>query len=96
MLRNRGLVPSLLSSLDDPYVKEPQPYWGGQPVWADMLATMNKIPPYRGTQFYQETRSTIMIKTVTDYLNGQFPTAKEALDAAANQIASATGLPIAQ
>lgn len=96
MLKNRGLVPSLLASLEDPYVKEPQPYWGGQPIWADILATMNKIPPYRGTQFYQETRSTIMIKTVTDYLNGQFASAKEALDAAANQIAAATGLPIAQ
>ena len=27
-----------------------------------------------------------MIKTVTDYLNGKFATAKEALDDAANQI----------
>lgn len=96
MLKNRGLVPSLLASLEDPYVKEPQPYWGGQPVWQDILATMNKIPPYRGTQFYQETRATVMIKTVTDYLNGNFATAKEALDEAANQIAAATGLPIAQ
>jgi lactose/L-arabinose transport system substrate-binding protein len=96
MLRNRGLVPSLLSSLDDPYVKEAQPYWGGQPVWSDILATMNKIPPYRGTQFYQETRATVMIKSVTDYLNGGYPSAKEALDEAASQISTATGLPIAQ
>ena len=36
-----------------------------------------------------------MIKTVTDYLNGKFASAKDALDDAANQIASATGLPIA-
>ena len=96
MLKNRGLVPSLLASLDDPYVKEPQPYWGGQAIWSDILATMNKIPPYRGTQFYQETRATIMIKTVTDYLNGKFASAKDALDDAANQISVATGLPIAQ
>ena len=37
MLKEFGLVPSLLSALDDPFVKEPLPYWGGQAVWADIL-----------------------------------------------------------
>ncbi len=31
MLREYGLVPSLLSALDDPYVEEGQPFWGDQP-----------------------------------------------------------------
>jgi lactose/L-arabinose transport system substrate-binding protein len=96
MLKNRGLVPSLLASLEDPYVKAPQEYWGGQPIWSEMLATMDQIPPYRGTQFYQEVRSTIMVKVVNDYLNGSHATAKEALDDAAEQISAATGLPIMQ
>lgn len=95
MLKNRGLVPSLLAALQDPYVKQPQEYWGGQPIWTDLLATMDKIPPYRGTQFFQETRN-IVITVQNDFLNGKHASAKEALDEAANQIASATGLPIAQ
>jgi lactose/L-arabinose transport system substrate-binding protein len=93
MLKNRGLVPSLLAALDDPYVKSPQPYWGNQAIWVDVLGTMDKINPYRGTQFYAEVRGTIVVKAINDYLNGTYKTAQEALDAAADQISSATGLP---
>jgi lactose/L-arabinose transport system substrate-binding protein len=93
MLKNRGLVPSLLSALDDPYVKAPQPYWGNQAIWVDVLGTMKDIHPYRGTQFYADVRGTIVIKAVNDYLNGAYKTAQEALDAAADQISSSTGLP---
>src|SRR5581483_1676294 len=96
MLKSRGLVPSLLAALDDPYVKAPQPYWGNQPIWVDVLGTMKNINPYRGTQFYNEVRGTIVVKAIRDYLNGTFKSAKETLDSAANQIASSTGLPIAQ
>jgi lactose/L-arabinose transport system substrate-binding protein len=95
MLKNRGLVPSLLSALDDPFVKAPQPYWGGQAIWTDVLGTMKNVNPYRGTQFYSEVRGTIVVKAINDYLNGTYKSAKEALDAAAKQISSATGLPIA-
>ena len=95
MLKNRGLVPSLLSALDDPFVKAPQPYWGNQAIWTDVLGTMKNVNPYRGTQFYSEVRGTIVVKAINDYLNGTYKSAKEALDAAAKQISSATGLPLA-
>ena len=93
MLKNRGLVPSLLAALDDPYVKAPQPYWDNQSIWVDVLGTMKDVHPYQGTQFYSEVRSTIVIKAINDYLNGTYKTAQDALDAAADQISSATGLP---
>ena len=95
MLENRGLVPSLLAALDDPYVKAPQPFWGDQAIWVDILGTMKDIRPHRGTQFFDEVRGTIVIKVIIDYLNGNYASAKEALDAAAEQISSVTGLPIA-
>jgi lactose/L-arabinose transport system substrate-binding protein len=95
MLKNRGLVPSLLSATETEYAKSPMEYWGGQPIWTEMLATMDQIPPYRGTQFFDEVRGTIVIKAINDYLNGTYNSAQEALDAAAEQISSATGLPIA-
>jgi len=37
-----------------------------------------------------------MVKTQADYVAGRFPSAKAALDAAAQQISQATGLPIAR
>ena len=86
-------MPALLSSIDDPYVKEPQPFWGGQPVWADMLATLPDIKPYRSTPYYTDANG-IMKVVVNDYLDGHYPSAKAALDAAAHQIADASGLPI--
>lgn len=95
MLKNRGLVPSLLSATQTEYAKSPMEYWGNQPIWAEMLATMERIPPYRGTQYYAEVRGTIVVKAINDYLNGTFKTAKEALDGAAEQISGATGLPLA-
>ena len=93
MMKYRGLVTSLLSSVDDPYVKEPQPFWGGQPVWADMLATLPNIPVYRSTPYYTDATG-IMKVVVNDYLEGHYKSAKEALDAAARQIADASGLPV--
>jgi lactose/L-arabinose transport system substrate-binding protein len=95
MLKEFGLVPSLVSAIEDPYVKAPQPYWGGQAVWVDILATLPKIAPMRGTPFQGDAEG-IYRQVQTKYLAGEFPDAKTALDDAANQIASATGLPIAQ
>jgi lactose/L-arabinose transport system substrate-binding protein len=94
MLKAFGLVPSLMSSLEDPYVKEGQPYWGGQAVWVDILSTLPKIEPARGTPFQGDAEA-IYRATQTKYLNGEYADAKAALDDAANQIASATGLPVA-
>ncbi|MFL5018767.1 MAG: extracellular solute-binding protein [Rhizobium sp.] len=95
MLKEFGLVPSLLSAEKDPFVNEPQPYWGGQKVWADILATLPKIVPSRGTAFQSDAEA-IFKATQTKFFAGGYPDAKAALDDAAKQIASAAGLPIAQ
>ena len=93
MLKDFGLVPSLISALDDPYVAQGLPYWGGQAVWKDILATLPKVVPSRGTQF-QSDAEIIMRAVQTKYLAGGYADAKAALDDAANQIAAATGLPV--
>ena len=95
MLKSFGLVPSLLSAVKDPFVSQPQPYWGGQAVWSEILGTLPKIVPSRGTAF-QSDADEIYKATQTKYFAGGYPDAKAALDDAANQIASATGLPIAE
>lgn len=95
MLRNYGLVPSYLPALEDPYLRQPQAYWGNQPIWDLILGTLGRIPPARGTQFFQEARQ-IMTVVQADFLAGRYRTAREALDAAARQISRATGLPIAR
>lgn len=95
MLKSFGLVPSLLSAVKDPFVSEPLPFYNGQAIWVDILGTLPKISPSRGTQFQSDADS-IYKATQTKYLAGGYPDGKTALDDAANQIASATGLPIAQ
>lgn len=95
MLKAFGLVPSLISALDDPYVKEKQAYWGDQAVWTDILASLATIKPSRGTAFQQDAETTVRA-VQTSYFNGGYPDAKAALDDAAKQIASATGMPIAE
>lgn len=95
MLKSFGLVPSLLTADKDAFAKEPQPYWGGQAIWADILATLPKIVPSRGTAFQSDAEGIYRV-TQTKYLAGGFPDAKTALDDAAKQIESATGVPIAQ
>ncbi|RWQ52137.1 ABC transporter substrate-binding protein [Mesorhizobium sp.] len=93
MLKGFGLVPSLISALDHPYVSEGQPYWRGQAVWKDILGTLPKVVPSRGTPFQSDAE--IIVRAVqTKYLGGGYPDAKAALDDAASQIASATGLPV--
>jgi lactose/L-arabinose transport system substrate-binding protein len=95
MLKEFGLVPSLLTALDDPYVSQEQPYWGGQKVWVDILSTLPKVNPSRGTPFFQDADK-IMVAVQLKYLNGEYADAKAALDDAANQIAGATGMTIGQ
>jgi lactose/L-arabinose transport system substrate-binding protein len=95
MLKEFGLVPSLISAVEDPYVQQPLEYWGGQAVWKDILATLPKIAPMRGTPFQSDAESVVRA-VQTKYFAGEYADAKAALDDAANQIASATGLPIAQ
>jgi lactose/L-arabinose transport system substrate-binding protein len=95
MFKNKGLIPSLLSAVKSDFAKSPQKYWGDQPLWADMLATADKIPISRATQFYVDGRN-VMKVIVNDYLTGtKYPSAKAALDAAAKQMSTASGLPVA-
>ncbi len=95
MLKSFGLVPSLLTAVEDPFVKERQPYWGGQTVWTDILSTLPKIKPARGTSF-QADADGIYKAVQTKYFANGYPDAKTALDDAAKQIETATGLPIAE
>lgn len=95
MLREYGLVPSLLTAVEDPYVAEPAAFWGGQAVWQDILATLPAVNPSRGTPFLADADA--IVRTVqTGYLNGEYDSARAALDDAASQIALVTGLPIAE
>jgi lactose/L-arabinose transport system substrate-binding protein len=95
MLREYGLVPSLLTALDDPFVQEPLAFWGDQTVWQDVLGTLDKIEPIRGTPFFGDADEIVQV-VQTGYLNGEYDTAQAALDDAASQIELVTGLPIAQ
>lgn len=95
MLKTFGLVPSLNSAVNDPYVQEGQPYWGGEPVWQEILATLPNIHPSRGTPFQSDAEA-IVRAVQTSYFSGGYPDAQAAMDDAANQIAGATGLPIAE
>jgi len=90
-----GLAPSLLPLLDSPQLAEGIGFYDGQAIWADILGTLGEVPAVAGTQFFQEARE-VMIGITNDYLDGNFGSAQEALDRAAQQIAQATGLPIAR
>ncbi|MDZ7703807.1 MAG: sugar ABC transporter substrate-binding protein [Trueperaceae bacterium] len=94
ILFNYGLVPSYLPVQDAAALEQGVDYFGGQPVWDLLLGTLGDVPPANGTQFFQEARN-VMTAVVNDYLNGNYDSAQAALDRAANQIAQATGLPIA-
>ncbi len=94
MLKEMGLVPSLLTAVEDPYVQEPSEFWGGQAIWTDILATLPKINPSRGTPFFGDADG-ILKSVQTGFLNGQYETAQAALDDAASQIEAVTGLPVA-
>lgn len=93
MLREQGLVPSLLSALEHPYVKDTIPFWGDQAVWVTALETLPKIMQVRGTPNYTEANTT-MTRVQLEYINDGFDSAEDALAAAAKQISLATGLPV--
>lgn len=95
MLKEYGLVPSLLTAVDDPYTKEPLPFWGDQAVWQVILPTLPKISPSRGTAFFADADG-VLRAVQTQYLNGGYEDAKAALDDAASQIELVTGLPVAE
>lgn len=95
MLKDQGLVPSLVTALEDPYVAEPQAFWGDQKVWELILGRLEHIAPINGSEFFSDADQ-IMLTVQTAYLNGQYGSAQEAMDDAAKQIGFATGLPVAE
>ncbi len=95
MLREFGLVPSLVSALDDPYVNEPSEFWGGQKVWELVLSRLEIIEPMNGTAYFSDADQ-VLQSVQTKYLNGEYDSAQAALDDAAMQISFATGLPVAE
>ena len=95
MLKEYGLVPSLLTAIEDPYVAEAQPFWGGQAVWQTILEPLPRVAPSRGTPFFGDADG-IMRTVQTGYLSGSYDSAQAALDDAAHQIELVTGLPVAQ
>ncbi len=94
ILRDYGLTPSLLPVLEDPFLEEGVDFFGGQPVWGEILGTLGSVPAVAGSQYFQEARE-VMIGTVNDYLDGNYDSAQAALEEAAQRISQATGLPIA-
>ncbi len=94
MLKDQGLVPSLVSALDDPYVSEPSAFWGDQKVWELVLSRLELIQPMNGTSFFSDADQ-VLQAVQTKYLNGEYASAQEALDDAAKQVSFATGLPVA-
>lgn len=94
MLECCGLVPSYLPATRAPEASAPVAYFGGQPIWELVLSTLGDVPPVRGSQHFQVARE-IMVAIVSDYLDGNFESAQQALNEAATRISAATTLPVA-
>lgn len=94
MLKNEGLFPAYLPALKDPFVTAPQPYYGGQPVFKTFADLADKVPPVEETKDGPKARDIVNRTVSAIVLRGKDP--KEALDSAAEQIAAATGRPIAK
>lgn len=89
MMENEGLFPAYLPALADPMYAENDPYFSNEPalkVFAELTAV---IPPTYYTGDYAEASEIVANATVDAILNGK--NAQEALDAAAEAIAEATG-----
>jgi lactose/L-arabinose transport system substrate-binding protein len=94
MAKNEGLFPAYLPALSDPYFSAPQPYYGGQTVFKTFADLAKDIPPVDYTK--DEAKADDIVNSTISgiLLHGRNP--KSALDSAAQQIASATGLQIAK
>ena len=96
MLREYGLVPSLLSALDDPFVAGAAAASGATSRsgrWCSARSTRSSRSAARRSSA-TPTRSCRRCRP--QYLNGGYDSAQAALDDAAKQIELVTGLPIAE
>lgn len=94
MLETSGLFPSYLPAQDDPYFATPQPYFDGQPVLELFAAASKEVPPFRYTGDSSKADELVVNMVADVLLNGRDPA--EALTATAQQLASATGRPLAK
>lgn len=94
MLKQSGLVPAYLPATRDPYLQQPQPFWGGQPIWNTVLRDVDQPMP-RGTEYYQEAHH-IAATMFSEYLAGRAGSAAECLAQTAELMHQATGLPLAR
>ncbi|MGW9167785.1 ABC transporter substrate-binding protein [Agromyces sp. NPDC055658] len=94
MMENEGLFPSYLPALEGEYFAKPQEYFGGQPVYELFAEQTANIPPITFTTDNAEARDIVANAVVAAVLNGADP--QQALDDAAQQIATATGREIAE
>jgi lactose/L-arabinose transport system substrate-binding protein len=54
--KSRDLFPALLPALDDPFVDEPDPFFGNQPVRRLFATDLDKIPTLTRTRDWVEAR----------------------------------------
>lgn len=94
MMQEEGLFPSYLPALDAPLFHEPQPYFGGEKVYELFATQTPKIPSITYTSDNAKAMDIVSNAVVASVLNNQEPA--PALQAAAEQIATATGRKIAQ
>ncbi|MDQ0895254.1 ABC transporter substrate-binding protein [Agromyces ramosus] len=94
MMEQEGLFPSYLPALQGDYFREPQEYFGGQPVYELFAEQTANIPPITFTTDNAEASDIVANAVVAAVLNGADPAT--ALQDAAEQIATATGREIAE
>lgn len=93
MMEHEGLFPSYLPALQAEYFAAPQEYFDGQPVYELFAEQTANIPPIVFTTDNAKASDLVANAVVAAVLNGADP--KQALDDAAQQIATATGREIA-
>ncbi|CAN5506515.1 extracellular solute-binding protein [soil metagenome] len=93
MMQDEGLFPSYLPALAADYFSEPQPYFGGQPVYELFAEQTAHIPAITFTTDNAEASDIVANAVVAAVLNGADPAS--ALQDAADQIAAATDRQIA-
>ncbi len=84
------LMPSLLASYTDPFVEEPDPYFGGQKQRKVFVQAARHIPWFSYTKDYSEMQG-VLKAYLTAYALGEEESAKEALTQAAAEIRARTG-----
>ncbi|NGO70627.1 sugar ABC transporter substrate-binding protein [Streptomyces sp. SB3404] len=89
MLRREGLFPAYLPALKDPYLRRPQPYYGGQRAWQVFADLAPHIPPVEYTRDGPKAADIAQKAVTAAGMRGADP--ERELRSAAKQLAGATG-----